>query len=241
LEHHFILSLYNPNENTMKSILTIISALIMTSAVHAQNRVVYGKLTAYNTFPVMNVEISSKKAKATTMSDSLGNFALVCLEKDVIQIKSKVFQPVNQKVSMEDTDTLSINLIFIDTKRNQEIAVNSGYMTETNLNYAITHLEEENTDYCKYTDIYMLLRAEGSGIQVSNSGVITIRGGNTSFSGMDQALIVVDGQPTTNIDWILPCMVRSVDILKDSDAAIYGSRGGNGVVVITLTHRQKVP
>lgn len=229
----FILTLYIPNLHIMKSILTLLLILLFSSAVFAQNRVVYGKLTAYNTFPVMNVEVSSKKAKATTMSDSLGNFSIVCLDKDVILIKSKVFEPVNQKVNKDDTDTLSINLIFIDTKKNRGIAVNSGFMTETNLNYAVTHLEEENNDYCKYSDIYSLLRAQGSGITVSNSGVITIRGGNTSFSGMDQALIVVDGQPLTSIDWIQPCIVRSIQVLKDSEASIYGSRGGNGVVVIT--------
>jgi len=217
----------------MKLYLTLLIALIITSTAYAQNTVVNGKLTAYNTFPVMNVEVSSKKAKATTISDSLGNFSLVCLEKDVVMVKPKGFQAVNKKVDKDNTDSLIINLIFIDTKKNRELAVNSGYMTEINLNYAVAHLVEENNDYCKYSDIYNLLRAEGSGITVSNSGVITIRGGNTSFSGMDQALIVVDGQPTTVIDWIKPCNVRSINILKGSDASIYGSRGGNGVVVIT--------
>ena len=220
-------------KNTMKSILTAITALMLCSAAYAQNRVVYGKLTAYNTFPVMNVEVTSKKAKASTMTDSLGVFSIVCQEKDVIQIKPKVFEPVNEKVTDDQTDTLHINLIFIDSKKNREIAVNSGFMTKTNLNYAVTNLEEKNNDYCKYSDIITLLRAQGSGIQVSNGGVVTIRGGNTSFSGMDQALIVVDGQPTTSINWIQPCMVQSIKILKDSEASIYGSRAGNGVVVIT--------
>ncbi|MDF1574781.1 MAG: TonB-dependent receptor plug domain-containing protein [Bacteroidales bacterium] len=216
----------------MKYYLIIATALLVSFTAQAQTRALQGKLTAYNSFPVMNVEVSSKKAKATTMSDSLGNFSIVCQEKDVIMIKPKGFQPVNEKVSA-DTDTLKINLIFIDTKKNRELAVNSGYMTETNLNYAVANLQEENNDYCKYSDILSLLRALGSGITVSNGGVITIRGGNTSFSGMDQALIVVDGQPTTSIDWIQPCNVRSVNVLKGSDAAIYGSRAGNGVVVIT--------
>ncbi len=162
----------------MKFYLILATALIITSAAHAQNRVVYGNLTAYNSFPVMNVEVTSKKAKATTMSDSLGNFSIVCLEKDVVMIKPKGFQAVNKKVNAE-TDSLQINLVFIDTKKNRELAVNSGYMTETNLNYAVTNLEEENNDYCKYSDIYMLLRStQGSSITVSNSGVITIGGGN---------------------------------------------------------------
>jgi TonB-dependent SusC/RagA subfamily outer membrane receptor len=217
----------------MKYLLILTASLLFTTVSHAQNRVVYGKLTAYNTFPVMNVEVKSKKAKATTMSDSLGQFSLVCLKKDVIQIKPKVFDPVNMKVN-DETDSVNINLVFIDTKKNRDLAVNSGYMTETNLNYAVANLEEENNDFCKYTDIYSLLRAEaGSGIMVSNSGSITVRGGNNSFSGATQALIVVDGQPTSAIDWIRPCTVRSIRILKGSDAAIYGTRGGNGVVVIT--------
>jgi TonB-dependent SusC/RagA subfamily outer membrane receptor len=219
----------------MKYYLILATVLIITSTAYGQNTVVNGKLTAYNSFPVMNVEIYSKKAKATTMSDSLGNFSIVCLEKDVIMIKPKGFQPESVKVHNE-TDSLNINLIFIDTKKNREMAVNSGYMTETNLNYAVAHLAEENNDYCKYSDIYSLLRSEGSGITVSNSGVITIGGGNTSFTGMDQALIVVDGQPTANIEWIQPCNVRAVNILKGSQAAIYGSRAGNGVVVITTKH-----
>ncbi len=220
----------------MKFYLILATAIIITSTAHAQNRVVYGNLTAYNSFPVMNVEVTSKKAKATTMSDSLGNFSIVCLEKDVIMVKPKGFQAVNQKVSAED-DSLQINLVFIDTKKNRELAVNEGYMTETNLNYAVANLVEANNDYCKYTDIYMLIRAtQGSSVTVSNSGVITIRGGNTSFSGMDQALIVVDGQPTSNIEWIRPCIVRSINVLKGADANMYGTKGGNGVVVITTNN-----
>lgn len=79
----------------MKYCLILATVLIITSTVCAQNRVVNGKLTAYDSFPVMNVEITSKKAKATTMSDSLGSFSIVCLEKDVVQIKPEGFQPEN--------------------------------------------------------------------------------------------------------------------------------------------------
>ena len=108
---------------------------------------------------------------------------------EVSSIKARVFKPVSQKVSGEP-DLVKINQVIIDTKKNRELAV--------------------------------------------NSGAITIMGRNNSFSGMDQALIVVDGQLTTSNDWIQPCKVRSVHVLKDSDAAIYGTRGGNGVNIITL-------
>jgi hypothetical protein len=195
--------------------------------------VVNGRLTAYNFLPVMNVEITSKKAKATTMSDSLGNFSIVCLKKDVIMIKPKGFEPENITVNNE-TDSLKINLVFIDTKKNRELAINSGYLTEINLNYAAANLAEENNDYCKYTDISHLLRVTlGPSITVSNSGSIRHRSGLNSNSGMYPPLIIVDGQPEYYIRWIKPDMVRSIKLLKGSDASIYGKRGERDVVVIT--------
>jgi len=216
----------------MKQLLIITAICLMTVTATSQNRVVYGKLTAYNSFPVMNVEVTSKKAKATTMSDSLGNFSIVCLEKDVVLIKPKVFRSINQKVDGK-TDTLKINLVFVDTPKNRQTVIDYGYLTNVDLNYAVANLEAENKDYCKYTDIYILIQSEFGGITVEN-GQILIRGGKTSFTaGASYALLIVDGHPNQNIDWIRPCFVKSVNILKGSDGAIYGARGGNGVVVIS--------
>jgi TonB-dependent SusC/RagA subfamily outer membrane receptor len=132
-----------------------------------------------------------------------------------------------------DTDSLNINLVFIDTKKNRVAAIDNGFMREVDLNYAVANLEAENNDYCKYTDIFGLIEAEFGGVKVSN-GRITVLGGNTSFTpGASYALIVLDGQPTQDIAWLRPCNVRSIRILKGSDATVYGTRGGNGVVVIT--------
>ena len=166
----------------MKQIMIVSVLCLLTVAAVAQNRVVHGQLTAYNEFPVMNVEISSKKAKATTVSDTLGNFSLVCEEKDVVMIKPKVFRPVNKKVDA-DTDSLNINLVFIDTQKNRQMAVDNGYVHEVDLNYAVANLEAENNDYCKYTDIFKLIEAEFGGVTVEN-GQVLIRGGKTSFSAM---------------------------------------------------------
>jgi hypothetical protein len=220
----------------MKYCLILVTVLIITSTVCAQDMVVNGKLTAYNYFPLMNVEVTSKKANTTAKSDSLGNFSIVCLEQDVIMIKPKGFQPENIKVNNE-TDSLKINLVFIDTKKNRELAVNSGYLTEINLNYATAKLAEENNDYCKYTDMYSLISATmGPGITVSNSGMITHRTGSFSNPSMYPPLVIVDGEPQapqTSINWIRPCMVRSIKVLKGSDASIYGKKGERDVVVIT--------
>ena len=109
----------------MRSIAIVVLCLLFAVPSFAQTRVVKGKLTTFNQYPVMNVEVKSKKAKSTVMTDSLGQFAIVCNEKDVIMIKAKVFQALNKKVD-EDDDYVSANLIFHDSPKNRQIATGLG-------------------------------------------------------------------------------------------------------------------
>ncbi len=213
----------------MKQIITVLTGVFLATSVFAQNRVVHGKLTVFNTYPIQNVEVTAKKAKTAITSDSLGQFSIVCFENDIIKIKPKTFWPVNKKIG-PDTDFLLINLLFIDTKSNRELAVGYGYINEEDLIYAVNHLEQENNDFCNYANIFDLIRGRFSGVMV-RGGNIYIRGSG-SFSGQTQALYIVNAVATSSIDWIQPCQIKSIDILKDSNAAIYGTRGGNGVVLI---------
>lgn len=215
----------------MKKIAAILAGMLFSAFIFGQNKVVHGKLTVFNTYPVKNVEITTKKSKATITSDSLGEFSIVCFDNDVIRIKPKTFRPVNKKVGA-DTDSLVINLLFVDSPVNRERAVGYGFVSEEDLLYGVAHLEQENNDFCSYTNIFDLIRGQLSGVTVSGNNIY-VRGGVNSFTaGATQALVVVDGVATTNYDWIQPCQVKSIEVLKDSNAAIYGTRGGNGVVVI---------
>lgn len=215
----------------MKSTALIAIMILLASTVHSQTRVVHGQLTTFNTFPVQNVEITSKKANATTITDAFGQFSIVCLEKDQIQIKAKAFKPVKKKVNA-NTESVNMNLQFIDSEENRKMAVGYGYISKKNLNYGVSHLEHENMEFCSYSNIYDLMQGQLSGVTVRGNEIY-IRGGNNSFTpGASMALYVVDNQPTSSLDWIQPCQIKSIHVLKDSNAAIYGSRGGNGVVLI---------
>ena len=66
-----------------------------------------------------------------------------------------------------------------------------------------------------------------------STATINIRGAN-SFYGSTEPLFVVDGSVVDRIDDINPREVKSIEVLKDGGAAIYGSRGANGVILITL-------
>jgi TonB-dependent SusC/RagA subfamily outer membrane receptor len=213
----------------MKQIIIALMLLFLTVYAGAQTQVIVGKLTVFNKYPVANVEVRSKKAKSALKSDSLGHFSIVCKENDIIKIKSKTFRPVTRRVDPE-TDTLTINLFFLDNERNRKLAVGYGYIDERDLLFAVGNLDQEDSEYCHYNNIFDLMTGRFAGVMVSN-GAVYIRG-ITSITLSNEALYVVDGVITSNIDWIVPCEIKSINILKDASASIYGSRGANGVVVI---------
>jgi TonB-dependent SusC/RagA subfamily outer membrane receptor len=179
----------------MKSTALIAIIVLIASTVHSQTRVVHGQLTAFNSFAVKNVEITSKKVNA-------------------------------------DTESVTMNLQFIDSEENREMAVGYGYISKKNLTYGVSHLEHEDMEFCSYSNIFDLIQGQLSGVTVRGDEIY-VRGGTNSFTpGATMALYVVDNQPTSSLDWIQPCQIKSINVLKDSNAAIYGSRGGNGVVLI---------
>ncbi len=225
----------------MRTIALIAVCLLFSLPSFAQTRVVKGKLTTFNAYPVQNVEVASKKAGSAVMSDSLGEFEIVCLEKDVIMIKTKVFQSLNKKVD-EDDDFVEANLIFRDSPKNREIATGLGYISHDQLTFALAHMADENNDFCNYGDVFTLVRGKFPGVTVKINSMgtegIFIRG-DKSIYGDNEAVYVVDGIRVGDVSFVSPCEMATIDILKDGGAAIYGSDAANGVVVIeTKGHRE---
>ena len=225
----------------MRTIALIAVCLLFSLPSFTQTRVVKGKLTTFNEYPVKNVEVSSKKAKSTVTSDSLGEFQIVCLEKDVIMIKTQVFQALNKKVK-EDDDYIEANLIFRDNPKNREIATGLGYISHEQLTFALAHMADQNNDFCNYGDVFSLVKGKFPGVTVKTNSMgtdgIFIRG-DKSMLGDNEAIYVVDGVRVGDVSFVNPCEMATIDILKDGGAALYGSQAANGVVVIeTKGHRQ---
>lgn len=92
---------------------------------------------------------------------------------------------------------------------------------------------EDNQTKQTATDLADLLEGRVSGVYVANDGSIHIRGAS-SFQGNAEPLYVVDGMPLTSRPHIDPRTVESISVLKDAETrALYGSRGANGVIVIS--------
>ena len=74
-----------------KRFILVLGTILLIASLNAQTRVVYGKLTAYNQYPLQNIEVKTKKSKAKVKTDSLGMFSIVTMEEDKIIIKTKAF------------------------------------------------------------------------------------------------------------------------------------------------------
>lgn len=115
--------------------------------------------------------------------------------------------------------------------------VNTGYSrsTQEESTYSIGHVK--NKDNRVYNSIYDYFRDRVPGVRVEMSGnrsaKIFVRGINSVNSPTDP-LMIVDGTIMNDISDINPYEVESVDVLKDAAAAIYGVRGANGVIIITM-------
>ena len=167
------------------------------------------------------------------MSDSLGNFSIVCEEKDQIKIKPETFKMVSRKVD-KNTDTLRINLVFMDSKKNRDIAIGYGYMKKEDLTFAAEHMQQENNEYCNYRNIYELLVGKFPGVTVdgaSGSYRVYVRGAQ-SINASSEVLFILDGSPAMDVSTLNPCDIKSISVIKDGMTSIYGVRGSNGVILV---------
>jgi len=220
----------------MRKKLFVLQILVMLFSVNAfgQTTVISGHVTAFNHYPLKNVKIEAKKAKSAVKSDSLGKYQIVCSKKDKLVFTAEVFEPVYKKVNAK-TETINVNMVFREGQKNEEIAVGYGYMDKEDLTYAVSQLSDENNDFANYTDIYRLIQGKFAGVSVvyeTNGPKIYVRGIKSTVSD-SYALILVDGITVKDVSYLNPSSVKSIEVLKDAAANIYGNRGAHGVVLIT--------
>lgn len=115
-----------------------------------------------------------------------------------------------------------------------EMRVQIGYgsVKRKNLTTDVGYIDAQDDANVSYTNIYDMIQGKVPGVQV-NGTKITIRG-ISSITLSTDPLFVVDGIVVGSIDHINPRDVKSITVLKGSDASIYGTRGANGVILITL-------
>lgn len=211
--------------------LISVLAFLLTWSADAQERTIQGIVTTFDSIPLIEAEVRNKSTDKTVLTDSLGRFHIQSETGDKLKISARGFY--NEKVKIGDkTKYAAINLRLKPGEENREYAVGYSKVSDRDKLNALASLNKNDLDFSQYNDIYELIKGRFAGVQVVG-GEIIIRGIN-SFTSSSAALIVVDGVIVDSgaLRSIPPVHVKSINVIKDGSAAIYGSRGANGVVII---------
>ncbi|RXG12465.1 TonB-linked SusC/RagA family outer membrane protein [Leeuwenhoekiella aestuarii] len=226
--------------NKMTLFLLLAGFLISGNVFSQGGRTITGTITSVDdNMPLPGVNIVVEGTSAATVTDFDGNFQLSVPGNDAVLVISYVgFLTKNVPVGSQTNFTISLET---DVQSLSEVVVvGYGTVKKSDLTGAVGTIDSESLTERNITNPVESLQGLVPGVQVSNSTGrigdgfnITIRGQN-SIGGGGDPLFVVDGVPTDNIDFLNPQDIERMDILKDaSSTAIYGSRGSNGVVIVT--------
>lgn len=200
-----------------------------------------GRVVAFTKIPLEKITVAARKSNAKVKTDKQGKFEIKIIKKDVLTFSADGFESVRYRVKNAELNP-DINMKFINTPENREIAVGMGYLSEDMLATGVQQINTEALRTGEYTNIYDLIRAKVPGVQLIQENGITkfkIRG-NTSVYASEGAMFIVNGMQVNDISFLSPFDISNVTLLKDAAAAEYGVRGANGVIIIE-TARAKDP
>lgn len=203
---------------------------IFTSS--AQERVISGMVTTFDSLPLIGADVKVISSKDIVQTDTLGRFFVKVEPKDKLKVSAKGFFSETVKLD-ENIKMALINLKLRPTEKSREYAIGYGYVKDADKLNALSQLTNDDLNFSQYTNMYDLISGRFAGVSVDPSGDIIVRGVN-SINLSSGALIVVDGvaQDKSVLNILSPNDVKSINVIKDGSAAIYGSRGANGVVII---------
>lgn len=118
------------------------------------------------------------------------------------------------------------------------VNVGYGYVKRKNLVNSVSKVPMENDQNMSYNDIgeYLMGRVPGLAVIKTGTTYKYIIRGLSSINSQTDPLFIVDGVEVMDISYLNPRDVKSVEVLKDSSASIYGTRGACGVILITTRH-----
>jgi TonB-linked SusC/RagA family outer membrane protein len=209
-----------------------------TSAESALDKTVSGKVIDEKGEGLPGVSIVVKGTQAGSISDVNGNYSVKIQGEGGILVFSFVGYVSREEV-VGDRTSLDVSLQVDEKGLDELVVVGYGTVKKRDLTGAVTRISPDAYKAQPVQGIAEMLRGNAPGVMVKTNGDgstrIRIRGTN-SLNGNNDPLYIVDGVPMGSYS---PNDVESIEVLKDASAtAIYGSRGANGVVLIT-TRRGK--
>ncbi len=233
-------------KTALLSLCVLLTGLLQTAS--GQNLPVSGtvsnKLTGE---PLVGATIAVKGTRTNTMSDAKGQFTIVIPKNGSVLVFSYTGMKQVEFTVSDNKSAVNVQLEESATSTLTDVVV-VGYGTQkiTKVSGAISTIKSGDIEKLKPVRVEEALQGRASGVVVVNSGTpgskptVLVRG-IPSFSGTDP-LVIIDGVPQTLTDFnsINAADIESINLLKDAaTTAIYGVKGGNGVIVVTTKNGRK--
>ncbi|PWJ58459.1 TonB-linked SusC/RagA family outer membrane protein [Dyadobacter jejuensis] len=225
---------------TIRLLSLIILGVLQVLMASAQDRIITGKVTDALGEALPGVTITSKGTTKGTSSDSEGKFELAGVSENATLVFSYIgFE--TQEMLVGNRSQFEIKMVEENQTLSEVVVVGYGTQRKSHMTGSIAKVTNENLNQIPVARADQALIGKMAGVQIQTSNAqsgsaptIQIRGAASITAGTSP-LIVVDGYPVpTDLSAIDMNDVESIEVLKDAaSAAIYGSRGANGVIIVT--------
>ena len=229
-----------------KVLLTFVVGLFMSVGAFAQQIAVKGVVKDGTGEPIIGANVVVKGTTNGTITDFDGNFQLNANKGDIIQVSFIGYASQELPATAE-----LMNIILRDDSEmlNEVVVIGYGVAKKNDLTGSVTAMKPDEMNKGLVTNAQDMIQGKIAGVNVTSASgtpgagaTIRIRGGS-SLNASNDPLIVIDGLAMDNngvkglsnpLSMVNPADIESFTVLKDASAtAIYGSRGSNGVIIIT--------
>ncbi len=225
----------------MKRIFLFLTIICCIPSIWGQDLTISGTVldASYNE-PLPGVSIIIKNTVKGTTTDFDGIFTMNELTVgDILTFSYLGF--VTQEFTVSNSNSITINLQEDVSALDEVVVVGYGTQKKSNVVGSVTSVEIEEATSVPTTNVSEMLRGRAAGVQVNladarpgGTSNIVIRGNVSVAPNGNSPLIIVDGLPFDSLNDVSPDDIANIEILKDASAtAIYGSRGSNGVILVT--------
>lgn len=213
-------------------------AILIAPAAIAQS-MVSGTVVDGQNEPVIGASVMVKGTTSGVATGIDGDFSIAAKPSDVLKVSAVGYKTAEVKV--EGTAPIRITLEESSEVLDEVVVIGYGTSTKKELTGSVASMKKEELNPGTFPNAMGMLQGKVAGLQIVNpSGAdptakyeILLRGTNTLAAGQGP-LVIIDGVAGADIRNINPQDIESIDVLKDgSAAAIYGTRGTNGVIIVT--------
>lgn len=228
----------------MKQLLFIrVSLLLLVFApliANAQKKTITGYITSDDGGRIPGVTVLIKSTKNAAVSDFDGNYSIQTAPNSILIFSYLGME--SQEIQVNNKDIINVVMKTSNTALDEVVVVGYGTQKKSDVTGSVVSVSQEILESRPRTSIEQMLQGTMAGMTISvnasnaegSTNTMLIRGKN-SISAGNGPLIIFDGVPFSgNLSEINPKDIGSIEVLKDASAsAIYGSRGANGVVLVT--------